>query len=219
MIKISKKGTHERKALTREKILNAALECFAQKGFKETTVDEIAKRAKVSKGNIYWHFKSKFEIFRELIKEEVKKIHQLIEEEGDDSLSLKELWRRKTEKAFALIGKLEKQLKVFYEILFSAWKTEEAKNFFLEIEEENINKHRRILEGELKVRNLHLSETDLEHISKLLTLLHYAIVFRVLLFQGNESLWKELKEMTSSFFDILAFYIYKRGDQDETTTK
>lgn len=208
----------EKKLLTREKILNAALECFAQKGFKETTVDEIAQRADISKGNIYWHFKSKFEIFRELIREEVKKIHELIEEEGDDSLYLGELWKRKTEKAFALIGKLEKQLKIFYEVLFNAWKTEEAKNFFLEIEKENIDKHRRILERELKARNLCLSKSDLEHISKLLTLLHYAIVFRVLLFQGDENLWKDLKEMTFSFFDILAFYIYKRGDQCEDRT-
>lgn len=215
MIKIKRRGALEKKALTREKILDAALECFAQKGFKETTVDEIAKRANVSKGNIYWHFKSKFDMFRELIKEEVKKIHELIEEEDDDSLNLKELWKKKTEKAFTLIGKLEKQLKIFYEVLFSAWKAEEAKDFFLEIERENIDKHKRILERELKARNLCLSKSDLEHISKLLTLLHYAIVFRVLLFQGNETLWKELKEMAFSFFDILAFYIYKRGGQCE----
>ncbi|MBC7330889.1 MAG: TetR/AcrR family transcriptional regulator [Synergistetes bacterium] len=218
MIKITKRKGTSKKDLTREKILNAALECFAEKGYKETTVDEIAKRANVSKGNIYWHFKSKLEIFREVIKEEAKKIHKIIEEEENDSLPLNELWKRKTEKAFAIVKKLEKQFKVFYEVAFRAWKAEESKNFFFEIEKENMDKHTKILQRELQARNLKLSKDDIEKIAKLQTLFHQAIAFRILIFQEDNESWKELKELIFLFIDILSFYIVKRGEKVEEGT-
>jgi len=201
----------DKKALTREKILKAALECFAEKGFKETSVDEIAQKAGVSKGNIYWHFKSKFDIFMEIIREEVKKVHDLISEEENFSLPLNELWKLKAEKAFLLIRKLEKQLKIFYEVVFSSWKEENAKKLFFEIERENLERHKRLLEKELQVRNIRLSPTDLENISRLLNMFHQAVIFRILLLLEDKELWNDLKDMIYSFIDILSFYIYKRG--------
>jgi TetR/AcrR family transcriptional regulator len=47
---------------SREKILEAARQLFATKGFAETSVDEIAELAGVAKGTIYTHFSSKDEI-------------------------------------------------------------------------------------------------------------------------------------------------------------
>jgi AcrR family transcriptional regulator len=49
--------------LRREEILAAALSCFAERGYHETTVDDIASRAGLSKGAVYWHFAGKREIF------------------------------------------------------------------------------------------------------------------------------------------------------------
>lgn len=43
----------------RERILAAALECFAEKGFHGTPVPDIAARAKVGAGTIYRYFASK----------------------------------------------------------------------------------------------------------------------------------------------------------------
>ena len=48
---------------TREEILNAATYVFGEKGFSRSTLDEIAKKANVTRGAIYWHFKNKGEIF------------------------------------------------------------------------------------------------------------------------------------------------------------
>lgn len=48
---------------TRENILNAATSVFGEKGFDKSTLDEIAKKASVTRGAIYWHFKNKGEIF------------------------------------------------------------------------------------------------------------------------------------------------------------
>ncbi|NJE13628.1 TetR/AcrR family transcriptional regulator [Thermococcus sp. LS2] len=49
---------------TREKILKAARELFAEKGYDKTTVDEIVERAGVAKGTFYNYFKSKEELIK-----------------------------------------------------------------------------------------------------------------------------------------------------------
>ncbi len=41
------------------RIVEAAMALFEEHGYSATTVDEIASRARVAKGSVYWHFKSK----------------------------------------------------------------------------------------------------------------------------------------------------------------
>jgi AcrR family transcriptional regulator len=50
-----------------EKIIRAALKLFVQNGIASVTIDMIAQQAKVGKGTIYNHFKSKNDIFAMLI--------------------------------------------------------------------------------------------------------------------------------------------------------
>lgn len=52
----------------RETILQAARPLFAMNGFKGTSVREIAKAADVSEALLYKHFKSKEEIYNEILK-------------------------------------------------------------------------------------------------------------------------------------------------------
>lgn len=56
----------EKSMLSREKILNAAGEVFAQKGFDAATMQDITEKSGLSKGAIYHHFKSKEEIMQAL---------------------------------------------------------------------------------------------------------------------------------------------------------
>lgn len=59
-------ASRQQKALlTKEKILQAAIELFREKKFNEVTVDDIIKKATSSKGAFYTHFKSKHDIFLE----------------------------------------------------------------------------------------------------------------------------------------------------------
>src|SRR5215831_10964201 len=58
----------QRRASTREAILNAAQELFDRRGFAATTVDEITATANVAKGTFYQHFETKDEILRALIR-------------------------------------------------------------------------------------------------------------------------------------------------------
>lgn len=53
-------------------ITNAAMQAFAEKGYEATRVDDVAKRAGVSKGLLYLYFKTKEELFKAVIKSFVK---------------------------------------------------------------------------------------------------------------------------------------------------
>jgi len=49
---------------TRERILEAAIECFAERGFRGASTREIASRAGTNQGLITYHFHSKDELWR-----------------------------------------------------------------------------------------------------------------------------------------------------------
>src|SRR3954466_5375201 len=50
-------------------IVQAALDLFVEKGFSSTKMDEIAKRAGVTKGTVYLYFPSKDDLFRAVVEE------------------------------------------------------------------------------------------------------------------------------------------------------
>ena len=52
---------------SKEKILNAAIAEFAQYGFDGARVDRIAKRSKLNKAMIYYHFKNKEALYAALL--------------------------------------------------------------------------------------------------------------------------------------------------------
>src|SRR5260370_40864738 len=54
---------------SRRQVLDAALQLFSHRGYRATTVCEIADKADVSTGNVYHHFPDKEAIFRTLIDE------------------------------------------------------------------------------------------------------------------------------------------------------
>ena len=60
-----------RKDARPQEILDAALSVFAEKGFAAARMDDIAVRARVSKGTIYLYFASKEAVFKALVQEMV----------------------------------------------------------------------------------------------------------------------------------------------------
>jgi AcrR family transcriptional regulator len=56
---------------TRAALLDAAAAVFAERGFRDSSVDEVAQRAGFSKGALYWHFAGKDELFIALLEERV----------------------------------------------------------------------------------------------------------------------------------------------------
>lgn len=60
------------KELKKDFIADVAFSCFLSSGYGGTSVDDIVKAAGISKGGIYWHFKSKEDIFLYLIEKRIK---------------------------------------------------------------------------------------------------------------------------------------------------
>jgi AcrR family transcriptional regulator len=61
-------GRSRRREDTRQKLYEAAVELIAEQGFSATTVEDIALRAGVAKGTVYYNFKSKTDLFEELLR-------------------------------------------------------------------------------------------------------------------------------------------------------
>ena len=67
-----KQAKFQRRAEERPReICAAALQVFAEKGFAAAKLDEIARRAGVSKGTLYLYFKDKEDLFRAVIRDTV----------------------------------------------------------------------------------------------------------------------------------------------------
>jgi AcrR family transcriptional regulator len=67
--------SEERKA----QIFQAALVCFSRKGYYQTTMDDIVAESGLSKGALYWYFKSKKELFLSLFQELMEQYGQAME--------------------------------------------------------------------------------------------------------------------------------------------
>ncbi len=75
----------------RQQILEAARRCFIDSGYHPTRMDDIAKAANLSKGGVYFHFKSKQEVFASLVQEEFDTSIEFLERTtaGDEPILMK----------------------------------------------------------------------------------------------------------------------------------
>lgn len=65
-MRVQREGKSQR---SRRQVLDAALDLFSHRGYRATSVREIAENAGVSTGNVYHHFPDKEGIFRALLDE------------------------------------------------------------------------------------------------------------------------------------------------------
>lgn len=61
------KRTHEEALQTKKQIMDAAVTLFSSKGYKKTSLSDVARAAGVTRGAIYWHFENKGELLIELL--------------------------------------------------------------------------------------------------------------------------------------------------------
>ncbi|TCS73544.1 TetR/AcrR family transcriptional regulator [Effusibacillus lacus] len=61
-------------------IFQAAIDIFSDRGFDRATMDDIAARANVAKGTIYYHFKSKEDLFLFLVEEGIDLLQESVRE-------------------------------------------------------------------------------------------------------------------------------------------
>jgi AcrR family transcriptional regulator len=125
------KSVKQRSGDTKSRILEISEELFADKGFDNTGIDEIAKKVGIAKSVIYYHFKNKDEILQtmyqnfitELLDLKIQKTHEYLEDREkalDKAVkdSLKLLEKRKKILKIILMESIKKTEDV---PLFTAW--------------------------------------------------------------------------------------------------
>lgn len=68
----------------RGQILRSARSVFIEKGFVAARVEDVAKRAGLSKGAVYFYFSSKRDLFLSLVREEHEQTYSFLDSADDD---------------------------------------------------------------------------------------------------------------------------------------
>ena len=106
--------SEERKA----QIYEAALACFSRKGYHQTTMDDIVAESGLSKGSLYWYFKSKKELFLSLFQEMMAQFGQAWESiVADEEVSATD----KLLASLALIRTEFEEMIPFFGMMMEAW--------------------------------------------------------------------------------------------------
>jgi len=69
----AKKGKTLKSSDTSRRILTQAMKIFLEKGYHGTSIDDITRAAKLTKGALYWHFKSKEDLLKKIVEEYEKR--------------------------------------------------------------------------------------------------------------------------------------------------
>ncbi len=79
------KKTREEALATRDSLLAAALQVFRERGVAHTRLSDVAERAGVTRGAIYWHFKDKAELFQAVCERGTMPVEALLAEASQNA--------------------------------------------------------------------------------------------------------------------------------------
>jgi AcrR family transcriptional regulator len=77
---VTQQGGQERSRERQRRILDAALSVFSRRGYRDTSVEEVAEAAQTSKGGLYFHFPGKQVLFRALLDVSARRLRDEVEE-------------------------------------------------------------------------------------------------------------------------------------------
>ncbi len=82
---MSKKNL-SRSGRKREEIRAAAYQCLREQGYTATSVDNICKRAGISKGSFYWHYPSKQDVLADIVERWTRQVMDELYEQFEDAV-------------------------------------------------------------------------------------------------------------------------------------
>lgn len=77
--------------MSKDKIIRAAIEVFSEHGYHRASMDEIAARAQVAKGTLYYNFPGKSQLFKTVVKQGFEDIMRRTEADLSSPLPIKEM--------------------------------------------------------------------------------------------------------------------------------
>jgi AcrR family transcriptional regulator len=98
----SKEASERMRAQSRAQILSAARRLFAERGYFQCKVSDIAREAGMSQGNVYWYFSGKEEVLKAILEEGFGAIEAMTREVAAQSGTARERLDLLIERALAL---------------------------------------------------------------------------------------------------------------------
>jgi AcrR family transcriptional regulator len=107
----------------KNQILDAATQVFMQKGFDKARMDDIVDETGLSKGTLYWYFKSKYDIIISILDRIfLSALERLKTQQKDSQLSASEALWQFSEEAILDYKKMLSMMPVAYEFLALAFR-------------------------------------------------------------------------------------------------
>ena len=114
----------------KDQILDAAQDVFAKKGLQKTRMDDIVDKSGLSKGTLYWYFKSKDDIiigiFDRIFSKEINDLKILVSSEKSSSERIFEY----TDRVIVDILRLLRFAPIAFELLSLAFRTKYFQKYF-----------------------------------------------------------------------------------------
>lgn len=120
-------------AETKKRILKVAEKLFSENGFDATSVDKIAKTAKVNKALIYYHFKNKNDIAVSMFKNIIDELTHGVGSSLEDFHQNKSIPKEK--KIKTEVELLKKKKGILSVLLMEGMKNKDKNNFLFQIAE------------------------------------------------------------------------------------
>ncbi len=182
----------------RAQIMQAATTCFARKGYHQTTMDDIVAESGLSKGSLYWYFKSKKELFLSLLNAFMEELSgELWERLADPSLSAGDKLRYSCESFASMPDSISPE---FIAIMVDFWAQtrhdDEVSRMMVEIYQPYLEQLTALIEegvasGEFRPLNA-------AHLASLLIAAYDGLVL-----QAVVGLPIDVQEITATFLDVL----------------
>ncbi|WP_245810062.1 TetR/AcrR family transcriptional regulator [Hydrogenobacter hydrogenophilus] len=182
---------------TREKLISSAKKLFSQKGYYETKVSDIVADAGLSQGTFYLYFRSKEDIFKELVRIMSEKVLNLLEEYARKDDDVEKIIKDATLEFFRI---MYEEKPIAYIFLFQLVATNEE---FREMYFEKNKKVRKLLRviAEKGIRSGKFAYKNAENIVNIL-MGYVRIVYLDYLLKGNMPL-EEILSMVEEGIDVI----------------
>jgi AcrR family transcriptional regulator len=117
---MEKRGIQDKssKETVRQRLLAAATDLFARKGYAATTVREIVQSARVTKPVLYYYFQNKEGIYLELMRQTFSNVDYLVDFSRGEKGSTREKLLRFCNQAFSLFMQNIEAIRVMYAIYY-----------------------------------------------------------------------------------------------------
>ena len=163
-----------KKSKTKDKIYHASIELFLSQGFEHTTVDQITKKAGVSKGSFFNHFPTKDSIIFYLCEQKVLEMEERIKNE----LNQIENTRKKLISLFQLAAKMNEKDKEIVKLITPIIFSFSNQGMDVQVYHDFIQKTAEQILEEGKNKGVFLKETDIQQSANNITGVYFYTLFQ-----------------------------------------